>query len=743
VTHAVTPTRAGQVRPKLDQICADAVDFARDAVTEDIAGPYIEAVAEGERLVTHYFECTMAGYRGWRWAVTVARTSRSKQVTICETVLLPGPDALTTPDWVPWNERVQPGDLGVGDLMPTAADDDRLVPGYLLSDDPAVDDVVWELGLGRVRVMSPEGRIEAAERWYEGESGPHAPIAMAAPANARCVSCGFFLPLAGSMSALFGACANLYAPDDGRVVSADHGCGAHSEVLIEQTVEVDEAPTIYDDAEVEPVAVIGAGEVAEEDTIEAVREAEAISAARDAGVDVDAGVDADAEVAPVAEVSVTEIPADVAAAELAVDDIDVIEVAEVPGASAESVYTESVYTEPGDTESGDTESVDLEPVAAEASLAPQVPVAEPVEAVTIVEIPEPEVETVETADPTPDELRAVVETFAPEETDEPTAAAVDEISPAAISPAEVERVEVERVEVERAEVERAEVERAEVERAEVEQVEVESVQAERFDQAEESEIIRTEVEPVAEPFAAAWAEDADAEVGPSEAARADVEQSDVELSEAAQAEVGQAEVESSESAWAGAEHAEVGPSEIARADVEQSDVESSEPAWTEAEHAEVGPSEITQAEIDTLEADAPETDASAAPEGDEIGTVEVDAVADPTAEELRTVVETFAPSDIDVIEPSAAETYAYTVEPADSSEDVTVEPVEFDLGSEIPPTDDDDVAEVRTATESYERMASSDSTTEPVRADYPDDDSTQPTFDLGTDVTPPETRQEP
>ncbi len=229
------------------------MDLARAAVTEDVAGAHLDVVAEGERLVTHYFECMMSGYLGWRWAVTVARVSRSKQVTICETVLLPGPDALTTPDWVPWNERVQPGDLGVGDLMPTAADDERLVPGYLLSDDPAVDDVVWELGLGRVRVLSREGRLDASERWYEGEAGPHAAITTAAPANARCVSCGFFLPLAGSMSALFGACANVYAPDDGRVVSNDHGCGAHSEVLVEQVVDVDEAPTIYDDAEVEPV----------------------------------------------------------------------------------------------------------------------------------------------------------------------------------------------------------------------------------------------------------------------------------------------------------------------------------------------------------------------------------------------------------------------------------------------------------------------------------------------------------
>ncbi len=253
VTSATTLPRAAAARAKPDQICADAVDLARAAVTEDVAGAYIEAVAEGERVVTHYFECDMAGYRGWRWAVTVARTPRSKHVTVSETVLLPGPDALTTPDWVPWNERLQPGDLGVGDLMPTPADDDRLVPGYLLSGDPAVDDVVWELGLGRVRVLSREGRVDAAERWYDGDQGPQAAITLAAPANARCVSCGFFLPLAGSMGGLFGVCANLYSPDDGRAVSGDHGCGAHSEVLVETVVEVDEAPTIYDDAEVEAV----------------------------------------------------------------------------------------------------------------------------------------------------------------------------------------------------------------------------------------------------------------------------------------------------------------------------------------------------------------------------------------------------------------------------------------------------------------------------------------------------------
>ena len=35
--------------------------------------------------------------------------------------------------------------------------------------------------------------------------------------------------LGGPLGRVFGVCANEYAPDDGRVVSLDHGCGAHSE----------------------------------------------------------------------------------------------------------------------------------------------------------------------------------------------------------------------------------------------------------------------------------------------------------------------------------------------------------------------------------------------------------------------------------------------------------------------------------------------------------------------------------
>jgi hypothetical protein len=244
--------------PRLDPACAEAVELARAAVTEvepEQVGAHLAAVAEADRVVTHLFECGLAGYRGWRWAVTVARAPRSRQITVSETVLLPGPEALRPPEWVPWDERLKPGDLGVGDLLPTPPDDERLVPGYLFSDDPAVEEVAWELGLGRARVMSRQGRLDAAQRWYDGEPGPDAAIAVSAPRGARCGSCGFWLPLAGALRPVFGVCGNLYAPDDGSVVSVDHGCGAHSEVLLAKDQPVVALPTVYDDSEVELVAV--------------------------------------------------------------------------------------------------------------------------------------------------------------------------------------------------------------------------------------------------------------------------------------------------------------------------------------------------------------------------------------------------------------------------------------------------------------------------------------------------------
>ena len=252
----MSPTRTRTREP--DQACAEAVDLARDALVAVVGaaqvGRHLGVQADGERIVTHLFDCADPAYTGWRWAVTVVRAPRAKAVTVDETVLLPGPGALLAPDWVPWHDRLQPGDLGVGDLLPAAPDDERLVPLVALEGDDAVTD--WFDGdpdagpsepselpaPGRSRVLSAIGREVASERWYASEHGPRTPLAHAAPAH--CVSCGFFVPLSGELGRLFGACANAYAPDDGRVVSADHGCGAHSESMADAVVARAVAPVI-------------------------------------------------------------------------------------------------------------------------------------------------------------------------------------------------------------------------------------------------------------------------------------------------------------------------------------------------------------------------------------------------------------------------------------------------------------------------------------------------------------------
>ena len=228
-----------------DPVCAAAIDAAQAAALQEVAaasiGEHVGVEVDGERVLTHLFECKDPGYVGWRWGVQVVRASRAKDVTINDVFRVPGPDALVAPPWVPWAERLRPGDLGVGDLLPAAPDDDRLA---LALEDALSDAPMIEWGLGRPRVLSQVGRTEAAERWYEGDNGPESPHARQAPA--KCSSCGFFVPLAGGLGQGFGGCANEFSPDDGRVVAVDHGCGAHSEgsALV---AEIGPAPALVDE----------------------------------------------------------------------------------------------------------------------------------------------------------------------------------------------------------------------------------------------------------------------------------------------------------------------------------------------------------------------------------------------------------------------------------------------------------------------------------------------------------------
>jgi len=271
-----------------DRLCAEAVDLARAAAEEaaapGVVGEHVGLESEGDRVVTHFFECKELGYRGWRWAVTVARASRAKFVTLDEVVLLPGPDALLAPEWVPWSERLRPGDMGPGDLLPTDAEDLRLEPGYSGEEEPvpssavseemaelveaedaevtagvpaslpvvpsrgSIASVAEELGMRRARVLSRYGLHVAADRWEESY-GAKTPMAQAAPAS--CVSCGFLQPIGGSLGQAFGVCANEFSPADGRVVSLSYGCGGHSEAAV-MPKPPQPAPPVIDETRVDP-----------------------------------------------------------------------------------------------------------------------------------------------------------------------------------------------------------------------------------------------------------------------------------------------------------------------------------------------------------------------------------------------------------------------------------------------------------------------------------------------------------
>ena len=203
-----------------------------DAKNADFVGVLVSVDTDEDRIATYLFEAALPGYGGWRWAVTIAKLEDDAPATICDVVLLPGTDSLIAPEWIPYKDRLLPGDVGPGDIVPTSADDERLVPGFneLPGDEELDPSQLFEFGLGRARVLSIVGRDLASKRWYEGDRGPNTPMAQSAPKP--CYSCGFFIPIAGSLRSAFGVCANILSPEDARVVSVDHGCGAHSEALV-------------------------------------------------------------------------------------------------------------------------------------------------------------------------------------------------------------------------------------------------------------------------------------------------------------------------------------------------------------------------------------------------------------------------------------------------------------------------------------------------------------------------------
>lgn len=236
-----------------------AVEHARASILETIPATHVGDFISGAdlphddqdlSLASLTFTCTNPGYPGWYWDVTVVAVNGSDDITVSEINLLPGADALVPAQWTPWSDRIEAGDLGVGDLLPTKPGDDRLTAGLTgLDEKDLVDEPLfphgWEIGLGREQILSTVGLERAVDRWMNGQTGPKSAMAKAAPKD--CGSCGYMMTIGGSLGQAFGVCANEFGAADGQIVSLTFGCGAHSSVKPVERPPIPVVPLVIDD----------------------------------------------------------------------------------------------------------------------------------------------------------------------------------------------------------------------------------------------------------------------------------------------------------------------------------------------------------------------------------------------------------------------------------------------------------------------------------------------------------------
>lgn len=239
-----------------------ALDVARSALLETIpadhVGKALDSVVEPSEdtsvtITSYTFECTSPGYPGWYWEVSLVEVNGQSELSVSEVNLLPGSAALVPEQWKPWADRVEAGDLGVGDLLPISEDDERLTAGFTalgdledLSEDLApLHPAQWELGLGREKVLSSLGLERAVDRWFEKQNGPRSAMAKSAPAH--CGSCGFLVAIGGSLGQVFGVCGNEFGAADGQVVATTFGCGAHSSVRVQPVAPIPVVDLVIDD----------------------------------------------------------------------------------------------------------------------------------------------------------------------------------------------------------------------------------------------------------------------------------------------------------------------------------------------------------------------------------------------------------------------------------------------------------------------------------------------------------------
>ena len=200
-------TAARTVKP--DTVGVRAVDAAREALLELVdaadVGEHLGYVAEDERVVTHLFACARAGLPrlalGGHRRPGAAPEDRDRR----RGRAAPRRRGDHRPEWLPYRDRIQPGDLSPGDLLPTEEDDPRLVPATSpatprdeSSTRTGCATSSTSSGLGRARVLSLGGPRPGRRALVRRQPRPDSPLAQSAPAT--CETCGFLVRLAGPLN---------------------------------------------------------------------------------------------------------------------------------------------------------------------------------------------------------------------------------------------------------------------------------------------------------------------------------------------------------------------------------------------------------------------------------------------------------------------------------------------------------------------------------------------------------------
>lgn len=238
-------TPQGAHSPLVSNVAERIARSAAQEMGEGNVGAHIGVECLDEEVAIHRFAADVPGYRGWEWNVVVAVAQGSTYVTVNEVSLMPGRDALRAPRWVPYAERVQPGDLTPGGQLPPEEGDPRLTDAGEGISFSGVRSTRGKAKKGKD--ITRRGLNETLARWRKGAYGPTSEFAEKAALS--CTTCAFYLPLDPEVSDSFGVCANEYSAD-GHVVNASFGCGAHSDTPPMETLGQRAASPFDDEKEI-------------------------------------------------------------------------------------------------------------------------------------------------------------------------------------------------------------------------------------------------------------------------------------------------------------------------------------------------------------------------------------------------------------------------------------------------------------------------------------------------------------